>query len=326
MKRLLYIVSIVMLFSGCKLNLKDETVFPKVKNVTNLKKTDFVPTLESSFSRKDNRIYSATTPIAWNEIKQEIKTELTGFTSKELEELNNTKSYFNVLKRNEYKTFVEVDGNAIKAKAYFRKSLPFKEPLTKFDKPLKFGNSNVASFGFCGSSSYAKLNYFNTKNEFSVSLFPKNKEHEIILIMHSSRKKDNYSFKEYFSIYKKQKSLERNKNLYFNRDDKVKIPIIAFNLEKTFQQFIGSTFYAKTKEYEVAEAYQRNAFILNENGAKVESEAIFEVKEAVEEYEKSKPKMMIFNKPFVVLLKRKDAEHPYFGVYIANDELLKQIE
>ena len=33
---------------------------------------------------------------------------------------------------------------------------------------------------------------------------------------------------------------------------------------------------------------------------------------------------MIFNKPFVVCLKRKDAEHPYFGVYIANEELLKK--
>ncbi len=33
---------------------------------------------------------------------------------------------------------------------------------------------------------------------------------------------------------------------------------------------------------------------------------------------------MIFNKPFVVFLKRKDAKHPYFGVYIANEELLKK--
>ena len=32
--------------------------------------------------------------------------------------------------------------------------------------------------------------------------------------------------------------------------------------------------------------------------------------------------MMIFNKPFLVFLKRKNAEQPYFGVFIANDELL----
>jgi hypothetical protein len=41
-------------------------------------------------------------------------------------------------------------------------------------------------------------------------------------------------------------------------------------------------------------------------------------------FDKPKPKMMIFNKPFVVFLKRKDAKHPYFGVYIANEELLKK--
>ena len=59
-----------------------------------------------------------------------------------------------------------------------------------------------------------------------------------------------------------------------------------------------------------------------QNKEKLESEAEFAATEAVEEFEKPKPKMMIFDKPFIIFLKRKDAEYPYFGVYIANDELL----
>lgn len=324
MKTVFQILSFLILFSSCKSNLEDESIFPEVKNITELKNTDFIPTFESSFNIEHNIIYGATIPLAWDEIKNQIGTPLSKFTNKELEELNNSKSYVNVLLENEYETSVEVDENIIRAKAYFRKSLPFEEPLTKFDEYLKFKKSEVESFGFWGNCSFAKINYFNNENDFSISLLPENQEHEIILIMYQERKNIFGDFKEYFGRYNQQKNLGKNQNIYFIDEDKVQIPIIEFNLQKTFNEIIGSKFYSETNEYQVDEMQQRNAFILNENGAEVESEAEFAVEEASEELNKPKPKMMIFNKPFVVFLKRKDAENPYFGVYIANDELLKR--
>jgi hypothetical protein len=42
--------------------------------------------------------------------------------------------------------------------------------------------------------------------------------------------------------------------------------------------------------------------VLDENGAEIQSEA--EIETTVEEYEKPKPKEMIFDKPFLILLKR----------------------
>lgn len=314
------ILTLLILISSCQSKLENENIFPEVKNVTELKSTDFVPTLESTFEIKNNIIYGATIPFAWNEIRNEIGTTLTGFSSKQLEEINDTKSYVNVLKNNEYETSVEVDGKEIRAKAYFRKSLPFEEPLTKFDKPLTFGNSSVESFGFWSSCSFAKINYFNDENDFSVTLFPKNDEHEIILILNKEIRSD---FKSNFERYNKQKSIAKSERVYFNDDDKVEIPIIEFNLAKSFDKIVSSSFKANETEYAILEALQRNAFILNENGAEVESEVEMAA-DAVEEIERVKPKMMIFNRPFVVLLKRKDAENPYFGVYIANDELLKK--
>lgn len=320
MNKTTIILTLFILILSCQSKLKND--FPEVKNVTELKRTDFVPTLESTIDLKNNIIYGATIPFAWNEIRNEIGTTLTDFSSKQLEEINDTKSYVNVLKNNEYETSVEVDVNEIRAKAYFRKSLPFEEPLTKFDKPLTFGNSNVESFGFWSSCSFAKINYFNDENDFSVSLFPKNEEHEIILILHKENKSD---FKSYFERYNKQKGLAKRHSLYFNDDDKVEIPIIEFNLEKSFNKLVGSSFKANHTNFTILEAHQQNAFILNEIGAEVKS-VVDIAADATEEIEKPKPKMMIFNKPFVVLLKRKDAENPYFGVYIANDELLKKIK
>lgn len=325
MKKLTYVLGLFILISSCTTppeQKKEDGIFPQVKNVTDLVKTDFVPTLESSFTTESNIIYGATIPFAWNEIKREIGTPLKDFTSKELEGLNRSTSFLNVLKPDEYTTSVEVNGNEIIAKAYFSKSLPFDEPLTKFKESLSFGKSEVESFGFWGSHYFARINYFNSENDFSISLFPKNSEHEIILIMSPEVKGVTSSFTEYLNILHQQK----DKRIHFNAKDKVEIPIIEFNLDKSFGQFIGSTFRSERSDYRVIEAYQRNAFILNENGAEVESEGTM-VAEASEEAEtskpKPKPKMMIFNKPFVVLLKRNDANYPYFGVYIANDELLK---
>ena len=320
MNKTTYFLTLFILIWSCKSKLENESVFPEVKNVTELKNTDFVPTLESSFEVKNNIIYGATIPFAWNEIRNEIGTTLTEFSSMQLEEINDSKSYVNVLKDNEYVTSVEVDEKEIRAKAYFRKSLPFEEPLIRFDKSLTFGNSNVKSFGFWNSCSFAKINYFNDETDFSITLLPKNEEHEIILILHKENKN---TFKSYFERYNKQKGIAKSQRIYFNDDDKVEIPIIEFNLEKSFEKIVGSTFIANNEKFKMLEAYQRNAFILNENGAEVESEAEMAA-EAVEEMERPKPKMMIFNRPFVVLLKRKDAENPYFGVYIANDELLKK--
>jgi serine protease inhibitor len=134
------------------------------------------------------------------------------------------------------------------------------------------------------------------------------------------------TFKKYFDRFNQEKHLKRKKAIHFNEDDKVEIPLIEFNLAKTFDEISGSNFTSDQRSFIITELFQRNAFVLNENGAEVESEVEFVVVESAEEIGEPKPKMMIFDKPFVVFLKRKDAENPYFGIYIANNELLKQIK
>lgn len=74
-------------------------------------------------------------------------------------------------------------------------------------------------------------------------------------------------------------------------------------------------------------AYQRTAFLLNENGAEVESEVAMDAEggEDLEtEEEKPLPKAMIFDKPFLVFLKRNDSQYPYFAMLVANSEVLKK--
>jgi hypothetical protein len=71
----------------------------------------------------------------------------------------------------------------------------------------------------------------------------------------------------------------------------------------------------------VDEAWQRTAFILDEVGAEVESEAlIYTLEEIVAE--KPQPKRLIFNKPFTLFLTKVNSVNPYFGMWVADAELM----
>ena len=324
-------------FQSCKSSTIDEVnedinnseeeisldIFPETVDVDSVERTDFVLTLESDFDLENNAIYSATMPFAWNEIKSIINAPLEKFTNSELEILNQTESYVDVLNSEEYDVNAEVSEKEIRTRAFFRISLPFKDPFTKSDYGMSFNETQVESFGCIGYHRYCRINYYNNENDFSISLDPKDKAHEIILIMNSEMTTSLNTFEEIFDYYVDNKV----GGIGFEDDDRVDIPIVEFNLEKNFQRIIGTSFISTDTMYNVTEFYQSNAFLLNEKGAEVESEAIIEIEEVVEELgEKPKPKAMIFNRPFFIFLKRRKADYPYFGVYIANDELLKKVD
>lgn len=344
MNKFVVIASLFSIFIGCQSETKPQAetktekksdsaeVFPELKNVKSYKNTDFTPTFESSFDKTKNIIYSTTLPLAWNEIRSQLTPPIGNFQSAQLKQLDETKSFLNTLKKNEYETTVEVIDSIIKASAYFRKSLPFEFPLTKHKESFKFGNIDVQSFGFYvgngyhGQMDFSKVNYFNDENDYSISLFPKDKQHEIILILLNENTIS--SFDKYFDHYKKNSNVKINPDnswkYKYRKEDDVKIPIIEFNLEKDYEDMIESKFTTGKMPFEIVKAYQQNAFVLNEKGAEVESFADMAADAAAEDAEKPAPKLMYFNKPFVLFLKRKDAEFPYFGIYIFNDELLKK--
>lgn len=71
----------------------------------------------------------------------------------------------------------------------------------------------------------------------------------------------------------------------------------------------------------VDEAWQRTAFILDEVGAEVESEAlIYTFEEIVAE--KPQPKRLNFDKPFTLFLTKVNSVNPYFGMWVADAELM----
>jgi hypothetical protein len=314
---------------------KNDRKFTEVKKLSEYKNTQFIPTLEHEISKDKNSVYCATLLFAWDEIRKRINSPLIiSDEYSDLKLLNKSNSFEIVLKSNEYKVSGEVDGDLISARAEFNKSLPFELKLQSFKNKLTFDGQKVSSFGVNGYDNYEQLNivkiiYYKNDDNFIIKLLPKDKEHEIILF------KTDQSFKsiaEMTSEIKKlteigmteKKNEKINWKYYYNEEDIVVIPKFNFNIETNYTTLEGSSFKSKKQDFQIEKAWQRTAFILDESGAEIESEAeiTVAVEEIEEEYEKPKPKKMILDKPFLILLKRTDSKNPYFGLWTTNTELM----
>ncbi|MDD3458733.1 MAG: hypothetical protein PHO74_04600 [Weeksellaceae bacterium] len=291
--------------------------------------------MEHQISGNENSVYCATLLFAWDEIRNQIHSPLT--ISNEYSDLillNDSQSFIGVLKPDEYNASGEVDGDMIKARAEFSKSLPFEIKLKNFEGGLSFKDQKVSAFGVNGFDESEMLRavrivYYKDDNNFIIKLLPKDKEHEIILFKtdenFGSMAEMNQKIIELTEIGNSERQNERiNWRYRWNYEDELIIPKFNFNIETDYSTLEGTHFSADNQIFTIEKAWQRTAFILDESGAEIESEAAMDaVAEATEEEtEEPKPKKMIFDKDFLLLLKRTDAEQPYFGLWTTNTELM----
>jgi hypothetical protein len=164
-----------------------------------------------------------------------------------------------------------------------------------------------------------------------VRLLPKDTTHELLLYMTPNT--DQPSLKAIFGQLIKeidrgseaQKSPKKAWRYSFNGADELAVPVISFNVESYFPSLTKNGFETEGLQFSIEKIYQRTAFILDEKGAEVESEAVLftEAPSIDEEVETPKPKHLLFNKPFFVALKKKGSKWPYFAAFIENAELLR---
>lgn len=327
-------IVVLIIFSAIFISCINDRTFPAVKNLSEFEKTQFIPTLEHTISKDKNAVYCTTLLFAWDEIRNQINAPLT-ISSKyaDLQLLHNSTSFKNVLKSDEYEIEGAIEGALITAKAKFNKSLPFEIKLQSFNNKLRFDGQTVASFGVNGYDSYEQLKmvqivYYKNDNNFIIKLLPKEKQHEIILFKtdqsFNSIAEMKIEIDKLIEIGKTEKKNEKiNWKYFYSAEDVVIIPKFNFNIETNYKSMEGNNFNADNRNFQLDVAWHRTAFILDESGAEVESESEIAVTEEVEvEAEKPKPKKMIFDKPFLVLLKRTDAQNPYFGLWTTNTELM----
>lgn len=314
-------ITLVGHLNNCKANTEENPVLTSIDNV---KQPEFVFALEQPINDSNkNTIYSPTILFAWDEIRNRKGTPiLNDLVNIDFKLLNKSILYQNTLNKEEYNTEVNIEGIEISAKASFEKSLFFEPKLQRSETPLIFDNQKIKAFGMHdykeAIAKNVKLLYYKNDNLFIVALKPKEENQQIILA------KGIDSIKSLQEGVQKINSLTALNDPYnLTSDDKISIPLISFNLYTHYRKLEGTKFTTEKdiQKYTLSEAYQRTMFVLNESGSKIKSEAAVKAK-ADSVAAVYQPKNILFDRPFIIIMKHTNKVNPYFAARIANPELL----
>lgn len=312
--------------------LPEKGIFKQVKDIKYFPKTAFVNTLESDLVGKKNNIYAATMAFAWDRIREVLKDSLSIAPKyKALIALHSTKSYRGSLLKNEIDIKTKIEQDRIKVRTYFRKSLPFISDFRK-DVPLTFQHKKVKAFGLGRHRNNIKVLYYKDDTEFVIQLITKD-ENQALIVAKGIKNTSSFAsalaeLDKKIDFGEKEKKIEAQRWKYkIEYEDRLAVPFLNFNIEHDDKTLLGSEFRTSSDPYTITEAYQQVAVKLDEKGAEAESEARMTVSkglhDAIKIAEKPHPKNLIFDSPFLLIAKRKEASHPYLALWIQNTELME---
>lgn len=322
-------------------------------------KAKIMPTYNSKINNIDeNQVWIGTFNLAWNEfinqrmhepIKLEGNSKIVeelnkqDFTKKELSE----ESYYITVKEtkpelkekinseiqekfkiNETETLNKLNfkiPNSYTIYSLLYKKFEYIEPFDRLEDG-HFNNSKekVKYFGIDKNSKkevYKNLEilYFKNKEDFAVKLNTKNNE-EIILTKNNSAS----TFKElYQNIITENSKYKGNRE--FQSTDKLKIPYLKVNTEVSYNDLCNKKILNKNSKVDyIVNAIQSVKFNLNEKGGELESRG------TIQDISKSENINSIgrnfeFTDEFVLFLKEKDKQMPYFVLKV-NEIGLMEIE
>ena len=313
----------------------DWSALPDVVSIDSLKSTDFVPTLDHSIDPSRNTVYAVAMQFAWDTLSRLLPGGLleSNRYSGDLNLLRQSAGFQSALTKDEYSIRTEMDGSAIIAEAFFNKTLPFPSSMEKADTPLVFNSQKVKAFGMYNPDpsirEFCNVGYYESDQAFLLKIFPKDEAHEIWLLLCRDSLPTLGAAVQKAKIWSRtgaeQTSGETHQWKYrFYANDVISLPETRFNIAAHYKGLEGQVLYLKDGQRTIVTAYQRTGFILNETGAVAESHAVMAVDSAIApvRMEIPPPKKLIFNQPFYIILKRKEASHPYFVMRVANAELL----
>jgi hypothetical protein len=234
---------------------------------------------------------------------------------------------------------LDVYSHSLFAYSYLIANVPFKYPYRQVKKEFIFTDSNgaetnVGAFGVWGfGPQYEKMReqaeilYFyedrfesNTNfrmKEFIIDLCRYSNPYQVVVAMVEPKDSLSQTFDYIQSLienfrrtdnYKKKRSL--------NEYDDLMVPEMFWKIDHRFDELIGKIVPNAKPPMPILEAKQSIKFKLDRCGAVLESEATFGVLAA--------PRHFIFNRPFLLYMKKRDRDQPFFVMWVDNAELLNK--
>ncbi len=194
------------------------------------------------------------------------------------------------------------------AYAYMFKDLPFEWAFDRMHRPFKFVGCEVESFGIVQflrhqqneAKAAGQILIYDYKNEddFIIELKTQSKSDHLIL----AKIKPAPTLVE--TITAVQDRIVKSRPTSFPELSDLFIPVFDFDVLRDYHELLQAG---------LVMAKQQIRFRLDERGAVLKSEAVMAT---------ARTQDLIFDKPFLVMIKRKNAKVPYFALWVANAELL----
>lgn len=306
-----------------------------IKNNTNHNIT-MNPSYQSTLDENTiNNLWVGTLDLAWKDLEDKIglnKIELEGEMPQIANDLNESTFSKEMLNPNDYKINVErTVTNGYKIDATLNKELNFLESFDNFsDYKWTFGNSEeyIKYFGINNASPekmnknveilfYNKLNNGSLlSNDMAIKL--KTKEGDEIILYRSDDKK---SFDEYYEDIK-AKTKNYTGRTEFAKDDELRIPYVKVNGMINYNELYDKKI-KNSKGLYIYDVIQNVNFYLNEKGCNLSSKATM-----VTEYMGigQDTKYCYFQDTFIIFMKEKNSDKPYFALKVDNNDILEKIE
>jgi hypothetical protein len=227
----------------------------------------------------------------------------------------------------------------ILAYSYLTANVPFKYPFRQFRKGLAFTDSQgveteVGAFGVWGwNSLYNKMRqqveilYLQEDREginrdlrikeFAVDLSRHSEPYQVVAAVVEPKASLAQTL-DYVSSrindFRQEINYERTSSL--EDMDVLIVPEMFWEIEHDFNELLDKIVANANPAMPIITAKQRIKFKLDRCGAMLESEAIIAAAAI--------PRYFIFNRPFLIYIKKRECEQPFFVMWVDNAELLNR--
>jgi hypothetical protein len=212
----------------------------------------------------------------------------------------------------------------IVAYAYLFKNLEFPTPFERLGEPLDFAGTRVECFGIGHEHKpdhqrlypQVRILYYNDPDDFAVELRTKSREDHLIL----AKRRPAATLLETVAATEQQAVDSEPANAVTG--DVLIVPKFNFDLTRSYDELLMRhlvvTNPSVAKDLVLLAAIQNIRFQMDEKGVRLRSESHMKAGA-----EKPPPaRVMVFDKPFLVVLRREGAKTSYFALWVDNPELL----
>jgi hypothetical protein len=225
--------------------------------------------------------------------------------------------------------------DGILAYSYLTACVPFKCPFRQVDKGLAFNDSQgaktaVEAFGLSESDEggYRKIreqvgvlycrrsdapNARHEMIEYALDLCRRSQPYEVVVAVIEPKG----SLAQTLEYVRAQIGEFKNHGhsdgaQALGQNDVLKVPEMIWRIDHRFSELLGKTI--ANVRMPIGEALQTTTFRLDRCGAMLKSEAVLAAKRS--------PKHLVFDRPFLIYMQKRGAEHPFFVMWVDNAELL----